>query len=66
MELIAFLGKCISIVIVSFIYFMGWWITIDFFKNPITYDDSAEVVSVIWLIIHGIVLLIFLCWCWTV
>lgn len=66
MEVITFVGKCISIVIVSFIYFTGWWITIDFFKNPMPEDDLVEVVSTLWLIIHGIVLLIFLCWCWTV
>lgn len=64
MEQFARLGRGISIIILICVYTSVWAITTSWIDKK---NDNAwiSLLSVVWLIIHGLAFLGFLIWSWT-
>ena len=63
MEYLAELGRCISIFVLICIYTSIWAITANW-VNKNNDDAWVSLLSVVWLIIHGLAFVGFLIWSW--
>lgn len=64
MDELAKIGQTISIFIVGILYCAGWMAAGAYLDKK---NDSSglKVFAISWLIIHGIVFVVFLLWSWT-
>lgn len=62
---LAALGRLISFFIALGLYFSGWTIAISYFKD-VNDETWVRIFTIIWTIIHIVMLVLWMIWSWTV